>query len=136
MADPRDLAQKAFSMLQNALANSEARAEELSEELARKPVSKDKLANKVDMLTHRLVSVEEERERWQREAGQLEEVLANERVRLESLKKKLEIAESGPDKLTKKEINYWRANAEKVEEQIAAYKSRISSLKRELRQKD
>lgn len=136
MADPRELAQKAISMLQNALANSEARADELSEELARKPVSKDKLANKVEVLSHRLASVEEECQRWMREAEQLEEVLANERVKLESLKKKLEIAESGPDKLTKKEINYWRANAEKVEEQIAAYKSRIGALKRELREKD
>ncbi len=136
MADPRDLAQKAISLMQKALASSEARADELSEELARKPVSKDKLANKVEMLSHRLASAEEERERWQREAAQLEEVLANERVKLESLKKKLEIAESGPDKLTKKEINYWRANAEKVEEQIAAYKARIGALKRELREKD
>jgi len=136
MADPRELAQKAFNMLQNALANSEARADELSDELARKPVSKDKLANKVEVLGHRLASVEEECERWQHEAEQLEEVLANERVKLESLKKKLEIAESGPDKLTKKEINYWRANAEKVEEQIAAYKSRIGTLKRELYEKD
>lgn len=123
-------------MLQNALASSEARAAQLTEELARKPVPKDKLENQVSVLGHRLESVEEECERWKREAEQLEEVLANERVKFDALKKKLEIAESGPDKLTKKEINYWRANAEKVEEQINAYKSRIAALKRELREKD
>lgn len=123
-------------MLQSALASSEARAEKLNEELARKPVSKDKLENQVSVLSHRLASVEEECARWKREAEQLEEVLANERVKFESLKKKLTIAESGPDKLTKKEINYWRANAEKFDEQINAYKSRIAALKRELREKD
>ena len=136
MADPRELARQAFHMLQNALATSEARAEQLNEELARKPVSKDKLANQVSVLSHRLESVEEECARWKREAEQLEEVLVNERVKFESLKKKLEIAESGPEKLTRKEINYWRANAEKFDEQINAYKSRIAALKRELREKD
>jgi len=136
MADPRELARQAFNMLQNALATSEARAEQLNEELTRKPVSKDKLANQVSVLSHRLEGVEEECARWKREAEQLEEVLANERVKFESLKKKLEIAESGPEKLTRKEINYWRANAEKFDEQINAYKSRIAALKRELREKD
>jgi chromosome segregation ATPase len=136
MADPRELARQAFGMLQNALASSEARTAQLTEELARKPVPKDKLENQVSVLGHRLESVEEECARWRREAEQLEEVLANERVKFDALKKKLEIAESGPDKLTKKEINYWRANAEKVEEQINAYKSRIAALKRELREKD
>ncbi len=136
MADPGDLAKQAFSMLQSALASSEARAEKLNEELARKPVSKDKLENKVSVLSHRLESIEEECARWRRETQQLEEVLANERAKFDTLKKKLEIAESGPDKLTKKEINYWRANAGKLDQQINIYKSRITALKRDLREKE
>ena len=135
MSDSRDLAQQAFNMLQDALANSEARAEELSAELARKPVSKDKLANKVSVLNHRLESVEAECERWQREAEQLEELLANERIKHDALKRKLMIAESGPEKLTRKEINYWRAAAEKTDNQINSYKTRIADLKRELRER-
>jgi chromosome segregation ATPase len=136
MSDSRDLAKQAFNLLQNALAKSEARAEELSAELARKPVNKDKLANKVSVLSHRLESIEAECQRWQREAGQLEEVLANERVKYDALKRKLAIAESGPDKLTKKEINYWRASAEKTDNQINAYKTRIAALKGELRERE
>jgi chromosome segregation ATPase len=136
MTDPRELAQQAFSMLQNALRSSEARADELGKELARQPATKDQLSNRVDVLTHRLEKTEQECEQWKREAEQLEDVLANERTRIEQLKKKLDIAESGPDKLTKKEINYWRANAEKFDEQINSYKARIAALRREMSESD
>ena len=56
--------------------------------------------------------MEAERARWEQEAGHLEEVAEAERVKVAQLKKKLEIAESGPEKLTKKEVNFWRAKAE------------------------
>ena len=39
---------------------------------------------------------EEDRDRWKTEAGQLEESVDNANAKLEQLKTKLEIAESGP----------------------------------------
>ena len=41
------------------------------------------------------------------------------------LKKKLEIAESGPEKLTKKEVNFWRAKSETIDAQIKEYQERL-----------
>ena len=113
MANPRDLAEQAFALLQNALSESEARASELDEQLKRKRAPKNRVEDQIDVLSHRLESVEAERARWEQQAGHLEEIAEAERVKVAQLKKKLEIAESGPEKLTKKEINFWRAKAER-----------------------
>jgi chromosome segregation ATPase len=101
MANPRELAEQAFSLLQDALRDSEARASELGEELKRKRAPKTKLEEQLDVLTHRLEAVEAERTRWQQQAGHLEEVAEAERTKVAQLRKKLEVAESGPEKLTK-----------------------------------
>jgi|TARA_B100001971_G_C17681045_1_gene282263 YesN/AraC family two-component response regulator len=70
------------------------------------------LEKRIDVLRHRLNEVEKGREHWKTEAGLLEELVDNTHARLDQLKSKLEIAESGPEKLTKKEINFRRAKAE------------------------
>ena len=132
MANPRELAEKAFTLLQDALRVSESQASELDAELKRKRVPKNRLEERLDVLTHRLKGVEADAERWQREAGHLEEVLENERVKVQQLKKKLELAESGPDKITKKEINFWRQRAEEIDAETRDYKNRIASLRKEL----
>src|SRR5215831_4552568 len=107
MANPRDLAEKAFSLLQNALRDSEARASDLDEQHKRKRAPKNKLEEQLDVLTHRLEAVEQERTRWQQQAAHLEEVAEAERAKVSQLRKKLEVAESGPEKVGKKEVNYW-----------------------------
>ena len=99
MASPRELAEKAFALLQNALSEQEARATEV-DELKRKRTPKTRTEEHNDVLAHRLESVEAERVRWEQQAGHLEEIAEAERVKVAQLKKKLEIAESGPDKLT------------------------------------
>src|SRR5690606_38858729 len=106
MANPRELAEQAFALLQNALRDSEARASDLDEQLKRKRVPRNRLEEQLDVLQHRLTSVEAECARWQQAAGHLEEIAEAERAKVAQLKKKLEIAESGPEKLTKKEINF------------------------------
>jgi chromosome segregation ATPase len=136
MANPRDLAEQAFALLQDALRESEARAENLNEQLERKKAPKSKLDEQLDVLSHRLQSVEEERLRWQREASHLEEVVEAERAKIEQLKKKLEVAEGGPEKLTKKEINFWRAKAEDMDTETREYKTRIANLRRDLLERD
>src|SRR3970040_110802 len=68
---------------------------------------------------------------WQHKAGNLEELLENERVRVQQLKKKIEVAESGPDKVAKKEVNFWRQRAEHFDAETREYKQRIASLKQE-----
>ena len=135
MASPREVAEKAFTLLQEALRDSEARADSLDEELRRRKPSKNQLEKKLDVITHRLETVEEEADRWQREAGQLEELVESERAKLAQLKKKLEVAESGPDKLTKKEVNFWRAKAEEFDNETSDYKSRIAALKKNLKER-
>jgi chromosome segregation ATPase len=132
MANPRELAEKAFALLQNALHESEARASDLDEQLKRKRAPKNRLEEQLDVLAHRLESVEAERLRWEQQAGHLEEIAEGERVKVAQLKKKLEIAESGPEKLTKKEVNFWRAKAETIDAQIKEYQERLNGLRREL----
>ena len=136
MANPRDLAEKAFALLQNALSESEARASDLDEQLKRKRAPKTRIEDQLEVLTHRLESVEAERLRWEQQAGHLEEIAEAERVKVAQLKKKLEIAESGPEKLTKKEVNFWRAKSETIDAQIKEYQERLTALRRELIERD
>src|SRR5262245_1737042 len=136
MASPRELAEKAFALLQNALSESEARATEVDEQLKRKRAPKTRVEEQADVLAHRLESVEAERLRWEQQAGHLEEIAEAERVKVAQLKKKLEIAESGPDKLTKKEVNFWRAKSETIDAQIKEYQERLTGLRRELDERD
>ena len=136
MANPRDLAEQAFAILQNALSESEARASDLDEQLKRKRAPKTRIEEQLDVLTHRLESVEAERMRWEQQAGHLEEIAEAERVKVAALKKKLEIAESGPEKLTKKEVNFWRAKSETIDAQIKEYQERLTALRRELIERD
>ena len=91
MANPRELAEQAFALLQNALTESEARASELDEQLKRKRQPKTRLEEQLEVLTHRLESVDAERQRWEQQAGHLEELAEAERVKVAQLKKKLEI---------------------------------------------
>jgi chromosome segregation ATPase len=136
MANPRELAEQAFALLHNALSESEARASDLDELLKRKRSPKNRLEEQLDVLTHRLESVEAERSRWEQQAGHLEEIAEAERVKVAQLKKKLEIAESGPEKLTKKEVNFWRAKAESIDAQIKEYQERLTALRRDLNERD
>jgi chromosome segregation ATPase len=136
MANPRELAEQAFALLQNAISESEARASSLDEQLKRKRAPKTRLEDQLDVLSHRLESVEAERTRWEQQAGHLEEVAEAERVKVAQLKKKLDIAESGPEKLTKKEVNFWRAKAEQIDAQIKDYQERLTTLRRELNERD
>ena len=136
MANPRDLAEQAFALLQDALRDSEARASDLDEQLKRKRAPKTQLEEQLDVLTHRLDKIEAERAHWEHQAGHLEEVAEAERVKVAQLKKKLEIAESGPEKLTKKEVNYWRERAETFDTETQEYKTRLSDLRRELMDRD
>src|SRR5882672_5750841 len=136
MANPRELAEQAFAILQNALRDSEARASDLDEQLKRKKAPKNQLEESLEVLTHRLETVEAERVRWQQAASHLEEIAEAERAKVAQLKKKLEIAESGPEKLTKKEINFWRAKAEDIDTETKDYKTRLASLRREIMERD
>jgi len=136
MANPRELAEQAFALLQSALRDSEARASELDEQLKRKRPAKNQLEEQLDVLSHRLEIVEAERVRWEQQAGHLEEITEAERAKVAQLKKKLQIAESGPEKLTKKEINFWRAKAEDIDTEIKDYKERFATLRRELMERD
>jgi chromosome segregation ATPase len=136
MANPRELADQAIALLQNALSESEARASELDDQLKRKRAPKNRLEEQLDVLSHRLESVEAERQRWEQQAGHLEEVAEAERVKVAQLKKKLEIAESGPEKLTKKEINFWRQKSDEIDTQIKEYQERLTTARRELNERD
>ena len=109
---------------------------ELDEQLKRKRAPKIALEEQLDVLTHRLESVDAERQRWEQQAGHLEEVAEAERVKVAQLKKKLEIAESGPEKLTKKEINFWRQKSETIDSQIKDYQERLNTVRRELNERD
>src|SRR5215471_7306283 len=136
MANPRELAEKAFSLLQDALRDSEARASDLDQELKRKRAPKNKLEEQLDVLTHRLEAVEAERTKWQQQASHLEEVAEAERTKVAQLRKKLEVAESGPEKLTKKEVNFWRAKAEEFTGETQEYRDRLAALRREIIERD
>ena len=136
MANPRELAEQAFSLLQNALRDSEARASDLDEQLKRKRAPKTKLEEQLDVLQHRLEAVELERTRWQQQAAHLEEVAEAERTKVSQLRKKLDVAESGPEKLGKKEVNFWRAKGEEFTGELQEYRDRLAALRREIIERD
>src|SRR5690606_5452324 len=136
MANPRELAEQAFVLLQDALRSSEARAADLDAQLKRERPPKNRLEEQVDVLTHRLAALEAEAARWRVQAGQLEEIAEAERAKVSQLRKKLSIAESGPDKLTKKEVNFWRAKAEEFNTETSDYRNRIAALRRELQERE
>ena len=136
MANPRELAEQAFSLLQNALRDSEARASELDEQLKRKRAPKTKLEEQLDVLQHRLDAVEKERTRWQQQAAHLEEVAEAERTKVSQLRKKLEVSESGPEKVGKKEVNFWRAKGEEFTGELQEYRDRLAALRREIIERD
>ena len=135
MANSREMAEKAFSLLQDALTDSESRAAELDTELKKKRTPKNKLEKQSKVLEHRLETAETEFESSKADVARLEELLENERVKIQQLKKKLEVAESGPDKVGKKEVNYWRARAEQIDEETKKYKKRIAELRKSLKQR-
>lgn len=136
MSNSREVAKQAFDLLQKALEESEARIAELSEELRHKRPTKNGLQKRLDVLTHRLENSNENRERWKIEAGHLEGLVEHANVKVNQLKAKLEIAESGPDQVTKKEINYWRAKVESFDTQTAEYKARIVTLRQDVNDRD
>src|SRR5262249_10222084 len=122
--------------LQNALRDSEARASELDEQLKRKKAPKTKLEEQLDVLAHRLEAVEAERTRWQQQAAHLEEVAEAERAKVAPLRTTLEVAESGPDKLSKKEVIFWRAKGEEFTGELQEYRDRLAALRREIIERD
>jgi chromosome segregation ATPase len=133
MSTARELAERAFTLLQDAFRESESRATELDAELKRRRDPKKRPEERADVLAHRLESVEAECQRWQLEAKRLEELVENEHAKLQQLRKKLDVAESGPDRVSKKEVNYWRQRAEHFDAETREYKNKIASLKQELR---
>lgn len=94
MADPRELAEQAFKLLQEALRESEARVAELSAQLNDRDAPDNELAEQLETLTRRLEQTEGECARWKLDAGRLEEMLAAEKTHAEELKKQLDVAES------------------------------------------
>jgi chromosome segregation ATPase len=133
MSTARELAERAFTLLQDAFRESESRATELDEELQKRRDPKNRTEERAEVLTHRLENLEAECQRWQREVKRVEELLDNEYVKVQQLRKKLEVAESGPDRVSKKEVNFWRQRAEHFDEETREYKNKIASLKQELR---
>jgi chromosome segregation ATPase len=133
MSTARELAERAFTLLQDAFRESESRATELDAELKRRRDPKNRTDERADVLSHRLESVEAECVRWQQEVKRVEELLDNEYAKVQQLRKKLEVAESGPDRVSKKEVNFWRQRAENFDQETREYKSKIASLKQELR---
>ncbi|HEY7672704.1 MAG TPA: hypothetical protein VIC71_10840 [Gammaproteobacteria bacterium] len=133
MSTARELAERAFTLLQDAFRESESRATELDAELKARRDPKNRTEERADVLTHRLENVEAECQRWQKEVKRIEELLENEYAKVQQLRKKLDVAESGPDRVSKKEVNFWRQRAEHFDEETREYKNKIASLKQELR---
>ena len=131
-----DVTKEAFDLLQNALDESEARVTELRKQLRRNRPTKDELGKRLEVLKHRLEKSEQNHDRWRIEAGHLEELVDNANAKIGQLRTKLEIAESGPDKLTKKEVNYWRTKAESFDAAMSEYKARIRTLRHDLNVRD
>lgn len=136
MSSLKEVAAEAFSLLNSTLENPEARVEELTRELWRKRPTKNNLEKQLDVIKHRREKSEQDRDLWKTEAGQLEESIDNANAKLEQLKAKLEIAESGPEKLTKQEINYWRAQAGSLDKTTTEYTARIRSLRQDVKARD
>lgn len=127
MTGSHDLAQKAFELMQEALRQSEARISALEAELNRRDGPPTEQEGLIESLTARLESAEADCERSRCEAGQLQEVLEAERAKARQLRKRLELAESGPDAVARKEINYWRGRIEATSAELKATSAELSA---------
>src|SRR5690606_25782771 len=128
--------EQAFALLEDALRESDKRALELREQLRQRALPEGASEESLAGLQQRLEAAEAERNRLQSDLARLEEVLAEERAKAEQLKSRLDIAESGPDKLTKKEINYWRSKVDEFDRSNRENKARIAELRRELKERE
>ncbi|HEX6993792.1 MAG TPA: hypothetical protein VF339_06555 [Gammaproteobacteria bacterium] len=116
---------------------SEKRAAELQERLEQRAAPPEGSPESALVeLEQRLQATEAERDRLAADVARLEEVLEEERAKAAQLKAKLDVAESGPDKLTKKEINFWRSKVDDFDKSITELKARIAELRREVQERD
>ncbi len=132
MSGSRDLAQQAFELMQEALRESEARISALDAELRQRHAPKSQLEEQVELLSQRLEITETDCARWRREAGQLEEVVAVERAKIQQLKKRLELAQSGPDAVARKEVNYWRGRIEETGKEVIELREAAAQLRQDI----
>ncbi len=131
MTGSRDLAEKAFELMQEALRESESRLSMLEAELKRRDTPLSEQEGQIESLTARLESAEAEAERWRLQASQLEEVVEAEQAKARQLKKRLELAESGPDAAARKEVNYWRGRIEATGTELVESRDTIARLRDE-----
>lgn len=134
MADSRELAEQAFSLLQSALKDSEERAAALDAELRKKSLPESEIEQQASALERRLEAATAECESCKRDLEGLSEALEHERASTQALRKKLQLAESGPDKVERKELNFWRSRAEEFDGEAGRYRERIAQLRKELRE--
>jgi len=135
MSKARQSTQQAIDLIQVALSEWEGRVAELESDLSKKPESADQIYAELESLRGRFQESEKSREKWKVEAGELEVMLEHKQAQIDGLKDKLRIAESGPDKSGKKEINFWRQKIEKFEAQAAQHREHMSALQSELAEK-
>jgi chromosome segregation ATPase len=132
MTNSREMAEQAFSLLQSALEASETRCRELSAQFEAERPPQSQLETELKSLAARLARVEDERAQWRKTANQLQDVVANERAKLKRIEAKLDVAEGGDEKTSRKEINFWRQKADEFAEKKSRYQERIAALKNEL----
>jgi len=132
METSRELAEQAFALLQDALAESDAKRTELEQQLKQVKPSKSQTEQRIDVLAHRLQSAEQELEEWRESSSQLEDILANERAVNKRLESKLETAASEDDKADGKEILFWRNRAEDDQESTRRFQERMAAQKKDL----
>lgn len=132
MTNSREIAEQAFALLRDALEESESQRLELEDRL-KAPESVDPDSEQTLQTIHtELEELRAERDLWKKTSSQLQDVVSNERVKAKRLSKKLDVVESGSDRVTRREVNFWREKAEHFDDTREKFQQRIYELKEEL----
>ncbi|HMB73477.1 MAG TPA: hypothetical protein VKQ06_07885, partial [Gammaproteobacteria bacterium] len=136
MTNSRDMAEQAFTLLQNALEESESQRLNLEQRLNLDRPPASEIEQAYDSLQVELEHARTERDLWKKTSNQLQDVVSNERSKAKRLARKLDVVESGTDRIARREVNFWRDKATEFETAKQEFQRRIHELKAQLKQRD
>ncbi len=123
-APQRPSHEDAIETIVEGLRASEARVAELEARLAERSPETRELRENLAAMEARIAQLELERDHLRHELEHSREVIRDERRTANYLRRKLRVAEGGPEQTTRKELNFWRGRVDALESELAPLRER------------
>ena len=131
MAGQRKATDEAITLIRDAMKQCEQQISALQEAARGEEPSATDLDVDTATVQERLADAESKRDYWRYEAARLDSLIEDKQTRIANLKKQLRVAESGPDRVAKRELNHWREKVEQLETELNDRIERIGVLEQE-----